>query len=135
MKALLPARNVLVIRQPPEMESPRPFLSEAFNSFYNAGYFVTTYAIEHGGLISIAWNNGPVRPKQMYPIPWYRSGFDDVQYIAETCPTLRKSYDAAVIWGKSSRELTRQLDMCFGPRLNLPNMVIWKEMAAADSRE
>ncbi len=135
MKALLPARNVLVIRQPPEMESPRPLLSEAFNSFYNAGYFVTTYAIEHGGLISIIWNNGPIRPKPIYPIPWYRSGFDDVRYIAETCPTLRKSYDAAVIWGKSSPELTRQLDMCFGPRLELPNMVIWKEMAATGSRE
>ncbi len=133
MKVLLPARNVLVIQQPRQMEYPTPFLSEVFNSFYNGGYFVTTYALEHGGLVSNIWNNGPVRPKQRYPIPWYRPGFDVVQYIAETCPALRKSYDAAVIWGKSSPELTRQLDMCFGPRRELPQLVIWKELGSAGS--
>ncbi len=127
MKVLLPARKVLVIRQPTNLEYPTPFLSEAFNSFYNGGYFVATYAIEHGGLISNIWNNGPVRPKQRYPIPWYRSGFDVIQYLAETCPSLRESYDAAIIWGKSSRELTQQLDACFGHRVELPNMIIWKK--------
>jgi len=125
---LAPARRVLVLANPPTLPSGLQYRLVRAAQIFDPRQFSTTYALEHGGFVSVTFFNGPLLPTVSQDIPAYwQAGFDDVAFVNKRCATLWQRYDGIVVWNPGDQDLAGALQNCFGvPLVADEGVAMWQ---------
>lgn len=97
MATMAPAQNILVFYENDQRARNYANGLRLFSTVYAGQHLANLYGIEHGGLVSVTFNNGPIRFRPEIPLPEDWSGFDDAAFVAAQCKELHVYYGAVVV--------------------------------------
>lgn len=129
LATLAPTQNLLVFYDSDQNARNYANWLRFFTTVHDGRHLLNLYGIEHGGMVSVLFNNGPVRLRPEAPLPGYWTGFDYAGFVVAECASLRATYGAAVAIVPVPSDLITALDACFGPRRSAAPLMLWRHEA------
>jgi hypothetical protein len=127
---LPPAQHVLVLPDSPPIPAGGRYALVRTALILTPWNFSVTYALEHGGFVSSAFFNGPLKPEDYLALPtywYYVAGFDTATFVTKRCDSIRVTYDYILVWDLSNPALAQAIWSCYGSALiDKTPLTVWK---------